>query len=297
MAATKPKSTINDWVGESHTPTQSKRKQLASSPDHDVVEEQEPAITNFDLMKQMQSMMSTMNENMDKQFQGLKNDMAGLQATVTALSAKQQELTAENRDLKAEINSLNAKVKSLTDDKNMSIEMEVHARDDLEAQQRRYNLNISGITQVGDPKKENCKEIVNKFLKQLVPSYECSTLDVCHRTAAGALICRFTSRTARDLIYSNRKLLMNKTTDDFGLPGNNIKNKIYINDNLTFLRAKIFKVARNLCYTYNDSNNTSYRVFVYRGFITEATPTVGDVKGVMTTLKTEKSAIEYYNKL
>ena len=302
MAATnsKPKSsTINDWA-ESHTPTQSqiKRKQLASSPDQDVaVETEEPAITNFDLMKQMQSMMSTMNENMDKQFQSLKNDMANLQATVTALSAKQQELTAENRDLKDEINSLNAKVKTLTEDRNVAIEMEIHARDDLEAQQRRYNLNISGITQVGDPKKENCKEIVNAFLKQLVPSYDCSTLDVCHRTAAGALICRFTSRTARDLIYSNRKKLMHMTTNDFVLPGNNKKNKMYINDNLTFLRAKIFKVARNLCYTYNDSNNTSYRVFVYRGFITAATPTVGDVKGVMTTLKTEKSAIEYFNKL
>ena len=103
----KPQSTISDWVGESHTPTQSqsKRKHLTLSPDNDVVAEQEPAITNFDLMKQMQSMMSTMNENMDKQFQGLKNDMAGLQATATALSAKQQELTAENRDNKGGITS------------------------------------------------------------------------------------------------------------------------------------------------------------------------------------------------
>jgi hypothetical protein len=78
-------------------------------------------------------------------------------------------------------------------------------------------LNISGITQLA--KDENCKAIVNKFLKLLVPSHDDNTLDICHRTAGGQLICRFTSRTARDAIYAERKQLKDKTTEMFNLPG------------------------------------------------------------------------------
>ena len=244
----------------------------------------------------MQEMMSCMN-NMNNQFASLKDDIAGLKDTVAALNVKQMELMNENRDLKSEVNNLKEKVKGMTRDRADAAEREMHARDDIEAQQRRYNLNISGITQIGDPKKENCKELVNTFLKKLVPAHDINTLDVAHRTASGALICRFTSRTARDLIYAARKKLMNMTTAEFGLPGNNMKNRLYINENLTFHRAKVFKAARSLCYSYNDDNNMSYRVFIYKGFVTVATPTVGEVKGKMTTLKTERDVSDYFNKL
>ena len=49
--------------------------------------------------------------------------------------------------------------------------------------------------------------------------------------------------------------------------------------------------------TFNLANNTKHRVFVYKGLVAASTPTVNGVRGKMTTLKTEESVNEYFNKL
>ena len=284
------------------TPTAAttKRQRANSSP--------EPAaeVTNADIVRLMTQMQISLNKKIDekfddlamrtdKQFTELKTDFGNLQATVASLTVRQQELADENRQLKAELANIKTEMKSIADNRNEAIEKEAEARDDLEAQQRRYNLTISGITQL--TKDENCKELVNRFLKQLVPTHDDNTLDICHRTAAGQLICRFTSRTARDAIYAERSKLRNMTTDNFNLPGNSIKNKLYINESLTFTRAKIFKSARVACNTFNDLHGSAHRVFIYKGYVTAATPTINEVKGKLTMLKTENSVHEYFSKL
>ena len=82
----------------------------------------------------------------------LKSEFANLSTTVRDLSDKQYDLMKENLELKAEIASvrsevvnLRAEVSSKEEIRSKEMEAEIAARDDLEAQQRRYNLTISGI--------------------------------------------------------------------------------------------------------------------------------------------------------
>ena len=90
------------------------------------------------------------------------------------------------------------------------------------------------------------------------------------------------------------------TTQDFGLPGNSIKNKIYINENLTFYRAKLHKIARSVNKDFNVLHNTKHRVIIYKGQVTAATPPTieGNPKsGKLTPLLNEESITKYFNEL
>ena len=133
-----------------------------------------------------------------------------------------------------------------------------------------------------------------------MPSHNPNSLDICHRTASEQLICRFTTRSARDNIYAARNQLRTMSTQDFGLPGNTIKNKIYINENLTFFRAKLHKIARTVNYEFNLAHNTKHRVIIYKGLVTAATPPTieGQPKsGKLTPLLNEESIRKYFKEL
>ena len=245
------------------------------------------------------------NQRIDHQFDLLKADVANLTTSVSTLSRKQADLTAENALMKEELLAIKKTIAIIeekqrtTEEKHKAeLQEQAVARDDIEAQQRRYNLNVSGIVQLD--KQEDCKKMVNDFLKKLVPSHDPNSLDICHRTASGQLICRFSTRSARDNIYASRHLLRNMTTQDFGLPGNSIKNKLYINENLTFYRAKIHKAARSANNTFNRLNDTKHRIIIYKGQVTAATPPTieGQPKsGKLTPLLSEESVENYFNKL
>ena len=216
-----------------------------------------------------------LDENMgklDMQFAELKHEFSSLSATVQNLSDKQFDIVKENHELKAEIAVVKQEVMDLkAKDANRSKERddEVAARDDLEAQQRRYNLTISGIVQQSE--NENCKDVANRFFSQLLPGHDHNTLDICHRTKGGELICRFATRSARDAIFKESKKkdgLRTKTTTDFGLPGNNIRNRIYVNESLTFLRSRISKAARAAVFEYNKTHPFAKRkAIVHKGFV------------------------------
>ena len=85
---------------------------------------------------------------MDRQYEKLSSDFANLQATVTTMAEKQRVLTEEIVDLKKELAIVKLQVKNLVEHQKEATANEIEARDDIEAQQRRYNLNISGITQL-----------------------------------------------------------------------------------------------------------------------------------------------------
>ena len=134
------------------------------------------------------------NLRIDQQFDNLKADVGNLTASVSSLSRKQAELSAENALLKEELSAMKKSIAIIEEKQRVTVEKQnaaiqehAAARDDIEAQQRRYNLNISGIEKLDN--KENCKEIANAFLIKLVPSHDPNSLDISHRTASGQLIC------------------------------------------------------------------------------------------------------------
>ena len=227
----------------------------------------------------------------------LKAEIANLSVTVKNLSDKQYELMKENMELKAEIANVKSEVVNLKavfnskeEMRTKEIEAEIAARDDLEAQQRRYNLTISGIVKQSDS--ENCKDICNQLFAKLVRSYNPNQLDICHRTSAGQLICRFATRSARDEVFKQGKEQMKvKTTMDFDLPGNNIRNKIYFNESLTFLRARIHRAARIAVNTFNVSHPLAkQRAIIHKGLVK-----IADAKGELHTMMTLKAVEEYFN--
>ena len=270
-------SQITQWTDNPGTPasiqTISKRPRSSSTPEKEA-EKAEKEVSNADIVKMITSLqlgigaefksfkvevaaefksvgfefkgiherVEGIHDSIQNQFGELKTEVANLSSSVSTLSQKQAELSAENAMLKEELAAIRRNIAIIEEKQRVSdekqaaaLEAEIANRDDLEAQQRRYNITISGITKLD--KNEDCIRIANDFLKKLVPAHDPKTLDICHRTAGGQLICRFTSRSARDAIYAARKQLKDRTTSDYGLPGNDIKNKLYVNESLTFLRG------------------------------------------------------------
>ena len=117
---------------------------------------------------------------------------------------------------------------------------EARARDELECQSRRFNLDISGLQQRAD---EDCKAIVAKVMSHIGSPHGIETVDVAHRKKSGALIVRFTTRTVRDDVYQRRfNLKGSKARDIEGFQG---ENNIYINESLTFERSRTMKDIRD----------------------------------------------------
>ena len=241
--------------------------------------------------------LSDNRATMDNQFSTMKNEFANLSSTVLNLSKKQFELSKENEELKSDVAIMKvqiAELKRKDAERNKEVAEEVFARDELEAQQRRYNLVVSGIVKVDED--EDCKAIANAFFVKLLPSYQRRSLDICHRTASGSLICRFVTRSARDSIFALRKTLKDRTTSDFGLPNNDIKNKIYINESLTFLRSRIFREAKSACQEYNTAHPTAkYKVIIHKGLVKAVDPNEKKkFSDRLTTFKTVDSISELF---
>lgn len=162
-----------------------------------------------------------------------------------------------NKDLIDNVNSLRAEVRTLRSslqERDATIEElrgEIQQlRDDndaLEQHGRRHSLRISGIS---DDQEDTTAAVVNlaNQVLELRPPLSAKDISVSHRLRKprGArpndpapIIVRFVSRADRDRVIRMRKKLRE-------MDGNHDTASIYINEDLTKQRAKLFSLTRSL---------------------------------------------------
>lgn len=133
------------------------------------------------------------------------------------------------------------------------------ANDSLEQYGRRSSLRVSGIREEFEDTTDGVLHVVNDVMK-LEPPLEAKDINISHRlkkprgarpTEPRPVIVRFMSKTDRNRVISQRRLL-NEYNDNHDI-------KLYINEDLTTYRAKLFGLVRKLqkrslfsqCWTFN----------------------------------------------
>ena len=135
--------------------------------------------------------------------------------------------------------------------------------DDIEQYGRRQNIEIVGVPMHdGEDTNAIVREVGNLLNVEVLPCH----MSISHRlpvkpknkTPNPSIIARFVNRDIRNKLYANRKLLRSIDLSKFSITGTE---KIYVNENLTQLRKKLFwqtKVkAKKMNYKYYWSMNNN----------------------------------------
>ena len=171
---------------------------------------------NLEDIKKKLKKLDTMEKSMTTQSKDIKSLMTEM------ASVKQ-----ENANLKTEVNRLNYKV------------------DELEQYGRRNNVEIHGIPEIPA---ENLPDILTKIGEKLGCEIQRSDIDVIHRLPGKdnkprPVIARLVRRSVRDALLKERFKLANVKTHQLDINVNE-QNKIFINENLTPDRRKLFYLTR-----------------------------------------------------
>ena len=165
-------------------------------------------------------------------------------------------ITKANKDLVEHISSLRQEVRTLRSDLQerdatiAELRSEVQLlHDDLDALEqhgRRHSLRISGISEQEEDTTAAVVHLANEVLA-VDPPLLCKDISVSHRLRKprnarpdepSPIIVRFVSRADRDRVIRERKKLKDFNQDKTV--------KVYVNDDLTSKRAKLFSTARSL---------------------------------------------------
>ena len=190
---------------------------------------------------------------------------------LASLRAEVKSLRAELADRDATIVELRSEIQRLRED-----------HDDLEQYGRRNNIRISGIPEPvlkADEVEDTTPAVValaNEVLK-VDPPLQLSDIEVSHRlrkprhakdNEPRPIIVRFLSKNERYRIISNRKQLK-----DYNLT--NEHPNVYINEDLTSMRAKLFSTVRAL-----HKKRHFQQVWTYNGIIR-----VKDTQGLVKIIR------------
>ncbi len=178
----------------------------------------------------------------NEEVKGLHNLVLSLQETCKALEKKVKQLTedkqlvAENQEKTLQSISIIRRDLYKEHDKNVSLHTKI---DDMDQRQRENNVRVVGL-----PGKDDCDNNINSNLVQLVGATDIQPESIISATRMGRirggrprdLVVKFSTKTARDKFYALRK----KT------PKDEENNKVFINEDLTEARAKLFYDARRM---------------------------------------------------
>ena len=190
-------------------------------------------------------------------------------------------ISKANKDLVEHISTLRQEVRSLRsslqerDATITELRSEVQLlHDDLDALEqhgRRHSLRISGISMTEEDTTAAVVKLANEVL-EIAPPLSTKDISVSHRLRKprnaradepAPIIVRFVSRADRDRVIRERKKLKDMNTDT---------SKVYINEDLTTRRAKIFSMARSL-----QKRKLFKQTWTYNGSIKVMMPN-GDIK-------------------
>ena len=204
-----------------------------------------------------------------------------------------QLLTAANKNIVDSISGLQAEIRTLKDkvaERDATIEeLQGEVRqlrlqtDALEQYGRRSSLRITGISEDQEDTTKAVVDLANEVL-ELDPPLQEQDIDVSHRLnkprnapegEPRPIIVRFMTRTDRYRVISERKTLKKYNEDN--------RKKIYINEDLTTYRARLFKTTRSLqarkyfkqAWTYNGN----IKVTTQNGVV-KPISTIDDIKSI-----------------
>ncbi|KAK3714628.1 hypothetical protein QZH41_002630 [Actinostola sp. cb2023] len=179
------------------------------------------------------------NKNIKKEFEEVKKALDHQSSTI-------DELTRENIKLKAIATEQERKLKlhkeEVQEFKNKLEELEVF-QDEMNQYQRKHNLEIHGIPEKED---EDLEVTIKDLGEVLDVEIEYSDIDIVHRLPSRQsirpIIVKFLSYSDKKELYeARRKLKTFKNTDGGKLNG---ATKIYINENLTSSRKRLYAEVR-----------------------------------------------------
>ena len=195
--------------------------------------------------------LEQIKENQDKMFKEIR-----------ALKEANTELQNENKNLKALMESRNAQVGELQN----ALELEKIKVDNLEQFNKRKNIRVVGLTNVQNGDTES--QVMDLLNGKMGLNVDRSGIDRIQKIGAdgnGGVIIRFTTYGIRDKVYRGRTKLKSPK---------NVTQPIYINEDLTPLRAEMFRKARQMkkaksvedCWTWDgqvmvkDKNNKVWKI-------------------------------------
>ena len=179
------------------------------------------------------------NRALRKQYEELKQ-------SIEFNNSKVESLEQENKNLKEEVKSLKKSLSETKDDVDILYEdlgTAITQLDDLEQYTRKHNLEIHGIAETAD---ENIAESIIKLGKIVNVHISPNDIDICHRMATPSnsgpkpTIVRFKSHKTKSELYKARKYLKSVSLNQYF----HATNIVYINENLTILRRKLFAKVR-----------------------------------------------------
>ncbi len=158
------------------------------------------------------------------------------QRVITALQAAFTGLVGE---LKNEI----AELKECIQEKDTKIQLMSTEIDELKQEQKRNSVKINGLPEANEDFEENTAEVVSNFIttKMDIPMLKWQ-IESVHRVGKKErgknrpIVLRFLSHDKKIQVMKAKK----KLRDPSARPGE----QVYINDDLTEVRANIFKTAR-----------------------------------------------------
>ena len=172
----------------------------------------------------------------------LKSSQEFVCSKYESLKSEYEKLLQTNRKQESEIISLKEQSTAL---ENKQIK-DTEKLDAVEQYGRRQNLEIKGVPIVYG---EDTNKIVVEVAKSLNVDISTDDISTSHRlpvstkseknddSTSTPIIVRFVSRDVRNKIYANRKLTRQLDMKKFGIKGTT---KLFINENLTLLRKRLF---------------------------------------------------------
>ena len=181
----------------------------------------------------------------------LQENMATLQKNVDGVVSSQTLINIEFEKQKKTIHNLETKnitleneVCYLKQSEVMKAEVLLKVESDLNDLEQYGRRNMIEIRGVPRSPTEDTDQIVMQIAGLTNTEVNKEDIEVSHRTSSSenaAIIVKFLSRRKREELFSNRKLLVEKTTRHIGFEESS---KIFINESLTQFNGGLMKDAR-----------------------------------------------------
>ena len=121
---------------------------------------------------------------------------------------------------------------------------EAKLRDDVDYNNRKYNLEMPGIPIVEKEDPSKPIQYCRKMMELVGATSSTEALDIAHRKFNGGIIMRFKTRAARDEVYDKRFNLKSVTSIDFGFAHPIKGNLIFLNESLSHDRSILMQQIR-----------------------------------------------------
>jgi len=197
----------------------------------------------------------TENKSLRIEFDEVRTAMTFQSKLVEDLVKENKSTKKDFTDLTNSLSDCNAELRNA----NTKIEWLETKIDDLEAQSRKYNIEIHGIPQTED---EDLEETTIKVAESVGVVLDEDDIDIVHRLYSKAqikpILVKFKShKTKNELYQARRKLRDVKASETF-----NGAVAVYINENLTAFRRRLYGEVRKRAY-----QNKWYRTWTLDGKI------------------------------